>query len=92
MLTESIKSTVHNILYDAGYNPTDITHQEFKRTTTDLGAWVETQNYYVQLSAAEWWYNKPVKKGDDIMIFGDYSPEGLDKLRQVVKIDPTESE
>lgn len=92
MLNEFIKPSVHNILFNAGYNPTDSSRQEFKRTVTDLGAWVETQNYYVQLSAGEWWYNKPVKHGDDIMVFGDYSPEGLDKLRKVVKIDPTESE
>lgn len=93
MLTEFIKPTVHNILFDAGYNPTDFSRQEFKRTVTDPGAWVETQNYYVQLSAGEWWYNKPQRGNlDDIMVFGDYSTEGLDKLRKVVKIDPKESE
>lgn len=91
-LNEFIKPRVHNILFDAGYNPLQLNRQEFKRTVYTPGEWIEYQNYYVTLSADEWWYNKPVKKGDDIMVFGDYSPEGIDKLRKTVKIDPKESE
>lgn len=85
-LNESNKPAVHNILFNAGYNPTSVERYEFKRT-------VETQNYYVTLNADEWFYNKPQPgNADDICAFGDYSPEGLDKLRRIVTIDPNESE
>lgn len=92
-LTESIKPTVHNILWNAGYEATRVAGDDFKRTVEDPGAWVEVQNYYVTLHSGEWWYQKPQRGNlDDIFVCGDYSPEGLDKLRQTVKIDPKESE
>lgn len=91
-LNEFIKPHVHNILFDAGYNPLQLNRQEFKRTVFSPGEWIEQQNYYVTLNSEEWWYQKPQNKGDDIMAFGDYSKEGLDKLRKIVKIDPKESE
>lgn len=92
-LNEFIKPRVHNILFDAGYNPITLAREEFKRTVYTPGEWVEYQNYYVNLNKDEWWYQKPQRGNlDDIFVCGDYSPEGLDKLRQTVKIDPKESE
>lgn len=92
-LNEFIKPIVHNILWNAGYKATRVAGEDFKRTVEDPGAWVEVQNYYVTLQNEEWWYQKPQRGNlDDIMAFGDYSPEGLDKLRRVVTIDPEESE
>ena len=92
-LTESNKPTVHNILWAAGFEQTSLQRHEFKKTAHYPGEWVEYQNYYVALdNVDEWYYNKPQRKGDDICAFGDYSPEGLEKLKRILATDPTESE
>ncbi len=85
-LNEFIKPRVHNILFDAGYSPLQLDRKEFKRTVFTPGEWQEYQNYYVQLSADEWWYQKPQRKGDDIMVFGDYSTEGLESSAKLLRL------
>lgn len=91
-LNEVIKPRVHNILWNAGYK-SRLGSEDFKRTVYTPGEWQEEQNYYVTLKSDEWWYQKPQRGNlDDIFVCGDYSLEGLDKLRKVVTIDPIETE
>lgn len=92
MLTETIKPQVHNILFSAGFQPSTFQRIVFKRTVEQPGEWDQTLNYFVTLQENEWSYSKNVFRKEDVYAFGDYSPEGLDKLRKVVTIDPIETE